>query len=124
MRTTFISQGNTLVAPVIGWVLCAPKYLSGTMSLGEVAQAVSAFVMVQAALNWIVDNYPGLADCLSSIRRVETLLHALDEIAPQDDRPPARTVPDDGADGRGRLPLGGPMPPSIQKPQNLAADVA
>ncbi len=36
MRTTLVSQGNVLVAPVIGWVLCAPKYLVGTMSLGEV----------------------------------------------------------------------------------------
>ena len=37
------------------------------MSLGEAAQAVAAFVMVQTALNWLVDNYPGLAECLSSV---------------------------------------------------------
>ena len=64
--------------PVIGWVLCAPKYLVGTMSLGEAAQAVAAFVMVQTALNWLVDNYPGLAECLSSVNRVGALLLALD----------------------------------------------
>jgi putative ATP-binding cassette transporter len=80
MRTTLISHGNTLIAPIIGWVLCAPKYLVGSMTLGEVAQAVSAFVMVQAALNWLVDNYPGLADCLSSVNRVAALLRAVDEI--------------------------------------------
>lgn len=80
MRTTLISHGNTLAAPIVGWVLCAPKYLTGTMTLGEVAQAVSAFVMVQAALNWLVDNYPGLADCFSSVDRVAAVLHALDEI--------------------------------------------
>jgi vitamin B12/bleomycin/antimicrobial peptide transport system ATP-binding/permease protein len=79
MRTTLVSHGNILVAPVIGWVLCAPKYLVGTMSLGEAAQAVAAFVMVQAALNWLVDNYPGLAECLSSVNRVAALLLALDE---------------------------------------------
>ena len=32
------------------------------MSLGEAAQAVAAFEMVQTALNWLVDNYPGLAE--------------------------------------------------------------
>ena len=80
MRTTLVSQGNVLAAPVIGWVLCAPKYLVGTMSLGEAAQAVAAFVMVQTALNWLVDNYPGLAECLSSVNRVGSLLLALDEI--------------------------------------------
>jgi len=79
MRTTLVSQGNVLAAPVIGWVLCAPKYLMGTMSLGEVAQAVSAFVIVQSALNWIVDNYPGMAECLSSVNRVGSLLVALGE---------------------------------------------
>jgi putative ATP-binding cassette transporter len=80
MRTTLVSHGNILVAPVIGWVLCAPKYLVGMMSLGEAAQVVAAFVMVQTALNWLVDNYPGLAECLSSVNRVGSLLVALDEL--------------------------------------------
>jgi len=80
MRTTLVSYGNVLMAPVIAWILCAPKYLVGTMSLGEAAQAVAAFVMVQAALNWLVDNYPGLAECLSSVNRVTALLVAMDEL--------------------------------------------
>lgn len=80
MRTTLVSHGNLLAAPIIGWVLCAPKYLVGTMSLGEAAQAVAAFVMVQTSLNWLVDNYPGLAECLSSVNRVGSLLVALDEL--------------------------------------------
>jgi putative ATP-binding cassette transporter len=79
MRITVVSHGNLLTAPVIGWILCAPKYLGGTMSLGEVAQVVSAFVIVQTALNWLVDNYAGLAECLSSVNRVAALLLALDE---------------------------------------------
>jgi vitamin B12/bleomycin/antimicrobial peptide transport system ATP-binding/permease protein len=80
MRTTMVSQGNLLLAPVIAWVLCAPKYLVGAMTLGEVAQVTAAFVIVQAALNWLVDNYAGLADCLSSINRVASLLLALDQL--------------------------------------------
>jgi putative ATP-binding cassette transporter len=80
MRTTLVSQGNGLMAPVIAWILCAPKYLVGTMSLGEVAQVTAAFVTVQAALNWLVDNYSGLADCLSSVNRVASLLLALDQL--------------------------------------------
>ncbi len=84
MRTTLISQGNILAAPVIAWALCAPKYLTGSMSLGEVAQAVAAFVMVQTALNWLVDNYAGLAECASSVNRVAALIFAIDalEVAP------------------------------------------
>ena len=80
MRTTLVSYGNILMAPVIAWILCAPKYLVGTMSLGEAAQVVAAFVMVQTALNWLMDNYPGLAECLSSVNRVTALLVAMDEL--------------------------------------------
>jgi putative ATP-binding cassette transporter len=80
VRITVVSHGNILLAPVIGWVLCAPKYLFGAMSLGEVAQATAAFVVVLAALNWMVDNYSNLVDCLSSINRVASLLLALDEL--------------------------------------------
>ena len=80
VRTTLVSTGNTLAAPIVAWVLCAPKYLAGTMSLGEAAQVVAAFVIVQTALNWLVDNYPNLAECLSSVHRVAALLQALDEV--------------------------------------------
>lgn len=80
MRITVVAHGNSLAAPIVGWFLCAPKYLAGTMSLGEATQAVAAFVTVQASLNWIVDNYGAVAECLSSVTRVASLLLALDEI--------------------------------------------
>ena len=50
------------------------------MSLGETAPAVAAFVTVQAALSSLVDNYVALAECLSSMNRVASLLLALDQI--------------------------------------------
>jgi putative ATP-binding cassette transporter len=93
MRITVVSHGNLLTAPVIGWILCAPKYLGGTMSLGEVAQVVSAFVIVQTALNWLVDNYAGLAECLSSVNRAAALLLALDEFD-RDGESHARVYPE------------------------------
>jgi ABC-type uncharacterized transport system fused permease/ATPase subunit len=80
VRTTFVSHGNFLFAPVVAWMLCAPKYLSGAMSLGELTQAAAAFVVVQGAFNWLVDNYQRVADWRSSAHRVATLLLALDEL--------------------------------------------
>jgi len=80
MRTTTISQGNLLLAPVVGWLLCVPKYLSGAMTLGEVTQSAAAFVTVQSAFNWLVDNYQRLADWRSSVHRVGSLLYALDQL--------------------------------------------
>ena len=80
VRTTLVSHGNGLFAPVVGWLLCVPKYLSGAMSLGELTQSAAAFVVVQGAFNWLVDNYQRLADWRSSAYRVATLLLALDEL--------------------------------------------
>jgi len=79
-RVTFVSQGNVLLAPVVAWFLCAPKFLSGAMSLGELTQAAAAFVTVQGAVNWLVDNYQRLSDWRSAAHRVATLLLALDDI--------------------------------------------
>ena len=47
MRTMFVSHGNYIIASVIPVMLCAPKFLAGTMSLGEVMQATAAFIQVQ-----------------------------------------------------------------------------
>lgn len=80
VRTTLVSNGNVLLAPVVAWVLCVPKYLSGAMSLGELTQSAAAFVTVQGAFNWLVDNFQRLADWRSSARRIASLLVALDEL--------------------------------------------
>jgi putative ATP-binding cassette transporter len=78
MRTTLVSHANTLLAPVLGLLLCVPNYVRGELLLGEVTQAAAAFVVVQSAGNWLVDNYPRLAECLSSAVRVGDLLMAID----------------------------------------------
>jgi putative ATP-binding cassette transporter len=80
MKTTVISQTSSYIAPVLPIILCAPKYLGGTMSLGQVMQAASAFTIVQGAFNWLVDNYPRLADWTASGRRVASLMISLDAL--------------------------------------------
>jgi vitamin B12/bleomycin/antimicrobial peptide transport system ATP-binding/permease protein len=77
MRTTVVSQTSGYVAPVLPILLCAPKFLEGSMTLGEVMQAASAFTIVQAAFNWLVDNYPRLADWSASANRVASLMVSL-----------------------------------------------
>jgi vitamin B12/bleomycin/antimicrobial peptide transport system ATP-binding/permease protein len=80
MKTTVVSQTSSFIAPVLPILLCAPKFLEGTMSLGEVMQAASAFTIVQASFNWLVDNYPKMADWTASARRVASLVVALDAL--------------------------------------------
>ena len=78
MRTTVVSNGSMLIAPVVPLLLCAPKFLDGSMSLGQVMQAASAFTIVQSAFGWLVDNYPRLADWNACARRVASLMMSLD----------------------------------------------
>jgi putative ATP-binding cassette transporter len=78
MKTTMVSSTSSYIAPVLPIILCAPKYLDGSMTLGQVMQAASAFTIVQGAFNWLVDNYPRLADWTASARRAASLMVSLD----------------------------------------------
>lgn len=80
MRLTLITYTSVLVTPVVGLLLCIPKYLTGAMTLGEVVQAAAAFVVVQVAFSWFADNYARLAEWAASANRVASLLLALDTI--------------------------------------------
>jgi putative ATP-binding cassette transporter len=80
IRTTIVSQSSNGLAPIIPILLCAPKYVAGTMTLGEVMQAASAFMIVQVAFNWLVENYPRLADWTASASRLGSLLVSLDRL--------------------------------------------
>jgi putative ATP-binding cassette transporter len=82
MRLTVVTQTNALLTPVVGLLLCMPKYVAGTMLLGEVVQAAAAFVVVQGACNWFTDSYARLAEWAASANRVASLLLALDQIDP------------------------------------------
>jgi putative ATP-binding cassette transporter len=84
LRTTVVSQTSQTLVPVVPLILCAPKYLANEMSLGQVMQAASAFVTVQIAFNWLVDNYPRLADWAASARRVASLLISLERLERSD----------------------------------------
>jgi putative ATP-binding cassette transporter len=88
MRFTLLSHANILIAPAIAWILCAPNYLRGTMTLGEVAQAAAAFVSVQTALNWVVGNYQHLSEWTASVNRVSSLLFTWDRIDVSEETPP------------------------------------
>jgi vitamin B12/bleomycin/antimicrobial peptide transport system ATP-binding/permease protein len=78
MKTSVVSQTSGYIAPALPIILCAPKVLAGELTLGQVMQAASAFTIVQTALNWLVDNYPRLADWAASARRVASLMVSID----------------------------------------------
>lgn len=53
----------------------------------DVTQAAATFVAVQGAFDWLIDNFPPLAECLSSANRVGNLLAAFDLLEAGEERP-------------------------------------
>jgi len=79
-RLTWITNGSGALVPVVPLLLAAPKYLSGEMSLGGVVQVAAAFVAVQNAFNWLLDNFMRIAEWLAAARRVNELADALERV--------------------------------------------
>lgn len=77
---TWLMGGNGVMAPVLPLLLAAPNYLSGEITLGALTQSAAAFVQVQVALNWLVDNYARIAEWLASVGRVVGLWSALADL--------------------------------------------
>lgn len=122
VRTTLVSHGNFLMAPVIGWLLCVPQYAAGAISLGELTQAAAAFVTVQGAFNWLVDNYQRLADWRSSVNRVASLLVAIDALdAAEADALPNEVVALEGVSAQGPEGAGSRLPRQAVRPDKAAS---
>ncbi|MDF2115209.1 SbmA/BacA-like family transporter [Roseiarcaceae bacterium H3SJ34-1] len=78
-NVTWVMNANSALIPVVPLLLCAPKYLAGELTLGEVMQLASAFAQVQVAIAWLVDNYRAIAEWFASARRVVELVDAFDD---------------------------------------------
>lgn len=77
---TWITNSSGPMIPVIPLLFAAPKYLSGELSLGQVTQLAAAFIQVQIAISWVVDNYNRVAEWYASARRVMDIVTACDAI--------------------------------------------
>jgi len=71
---------NASLFPIVPLLLVAPKFLAGELTLGAVMQVTAAFIAVQGALIWFVDNLLNVANWLASVSRVDELVEALESI--------------------------------------------
>jgi len=79
-QITWVLTGNGVLLPVVPLLLAAPKYLSGDLSLGAVMQIATAYIPVQAAIAWGVENFRPIANWHASARRVVELIDAIDGV--------------------------------------------
>jgi vitamin B12/bleomycin/antimicrobial peptide transport system ATP-binding/permease protein len=78
-RLTFLTVGYAQVALVFPLAVTAPAYFAGRIPLGGIFQASNAFVQVQGALSWMVDNYAVLTDWLATVNRLASFRRAMAE---------------------------------------------
>jgi len=93
---TWITNAAGPMKPIVPLLFLAPKYLDGELSLGQVTQLAAAFVEVQIAISWVVDNYNRVAEWYASARRVMDIVDACDLI----DRETAAAAGSGRAQGR------------------------
>ncbi len=77
-RITWVTNASGPMIPIVPLLFAAPKYFTGELTLGEVVQLGAAFVQVQLAISWIVDNYSRLSEWFASARRVMDVVDACD----------------------------------------------
>lgn len=79
-RMVFLSSGFALLTAALPMLLLAPRHFAGEMSLGTLIQVTIAFGQVTAALFWMSDNYPAIAQWEASAERVLALHEAAGDL--------------------------------------------
>jgi putative ATP-binding cassette transporter len=75
-----LTSGYDQVAAVFPFVVAAPRYFSGQMTLGDLTQTADSFGRVQGALSWFVGSYAELAQWRAIVDRLATFDQALTEV--------------------------------------------
>ena len=57
----------TIIAPI---VVASPGYFGGDLSFGGLMMVVGAFIQVQQALRWFIDNFSTIADWRATLLRI------------------------------------------------------
>jgi putative ATP-binding cassette transporter len=79
-RMTVLTSINWVAPGVVPLLLMAPYYMEGTASLGTLVQCATAFVQVQFAFTWFVENTPRIGEWLASVGRVAALCRAMADL--------------------------------------------
>ncbi|HRE22222.1 MAG TPA: ATP-binding cassette domain-containing protein [Rhabdaerophilum sp.] len=98
-RITWVTNASGPMIPIVPLLFAAPKYFAGELTLGEVVQLGGAFVQVQLAISWIVDNYSRLSEWFASARRVLDIVEACDGLDLSLGNPAGETIAVERSEG-------------------------
>jgi putative ATP-binding cassette transporter len=77
-RLTFFTVGYNQTAVIFPFLVSAPRFFSGELTIGVLLQISQAFGQVHDSLSWFVDAYARLADWKASVDRLITFDDALE----------------------------------------------
>jgi len=80
--TNFYGQ----IAIIFPFLVAAPRYFSGAISLGQYTQTASAFGRVQEALSWFIDAYTQFASWKATVDRLTGFSSALAHVRAEAER--------------------------------------
>src|SRR6185503_6344046 len=78
-QLAFCQAGYGQMAIIFPYLVTAPRFFAGAITLGVMMQTASAFGQVQTALSFFVDNYTSLAELRAVMDRLKGLQAATDE---------------------------------------------
>jgi putative ATP-binding cassette transporter len=78
-QLAFYQAGYAQLAIIFPFLVTAPRFFAGAITLGVMMQTASAFGQVQSALSFFIDNYTSLAELRAVMDRLKGLQAATDD---------------------------------------------
>ncbi|HEY0525282.1 MAG TPA: ABC transporter ATP-binding protein/permease, partial [Stellaceae bacterium] len=104
-RLAWFGSGFNEVAIVFPYLIAAPRYFLGALSLGEMMQSASAFKQVQQSLSYLVYSYPDIAAWKAVVDRLAGFEAAIERARREAAEPAIRlTAPHGGPDEAAPVP--------------------
>lgn len=79
MQLVFYQIGYGQLAIIFPYIVTAPRFFAGAITLGVVMQTAQAFGQVQTALSFFIDNYTNVAELRAVMDRLRGLQIAIEE---------------------------------------------
>jgi vitamin B12/bleomycin/antimicrobial peptide transport system ATP-binding/permease protein len=76
-QLTWFTAGYSQIAMVFPFLIAAPRYFSGAITLGGLMQTSLAFMQVQTALSWLIEAYPQFAAWRATVDRLADFTAAI-----------------------------------------------
>ncbi len=83
MQLVFYQIGYGQLAIIFPYLVTAPRFFAGAITMGIVMQTAQAFGQVQSALSFFIDNYTNVAELRAVMDRLKGLQTAIDEKPPE-----------------------------------------